>query len=128
MHIASHGEFSADASESYLLTYDGRIPMDRLGALLGTTRFRERGVELLVLSACSSAAGDDRAALGLAGVALRAGARSAIATLWYVNDAAAAELMTAFYEGLGNPSLSRAQALQRAQIKVLRMRPYRHPV
>jgi CHAT domain-containing protein len=127
VHVASHGEFTADASQSYLLTYDGRVSMDRLGALVGTTRFRERGLELLTLSACETAAGDDRAALGLAGVALRAGARSALATLWSINDEVSAELIAAFYTGLGGRSLSRARALQSAQIKVLRMHPYRHP-
>ncbi|MBW2383279.1 MAG: CHAT domain-containing protein [Deltaproteobacteria bacterium] len=127
VHIASHGEFSAEASESYLLTYDGRISMDQLGALVGTTRFREQGLELLTLSACQTAVGDDRAALGLAGVAWRAGARSALATLWSVNDQVAAELMAEFYAQLSDPSVSRAEALQRAQIKVLRAHTTRHP-
>lgn len=128
IHVASHGEFTADPSQSYLLTYDGRVPMDRLAALVSTTRFRERGLELLTLSACETAGSDDRAALGLAGVALRAGARSALATLWSVNDEVSAELLAVFYTGLGDPSVSRAAALQRAQIKVLRMQPYKHPV
>jgi len=127
VHVASHAEFTADAKQSFLLTYDGRIPMDELGALVSTTRFRERGLELLTLSACETAAGDDRAALGLAGVALRAGARSALATLWSVNDEVAAELISNFYKGLGEQSLSRARALQSAQIKVLRTSAFRHP-
>jgi CHAT domain-containing protein len=127
VHIASHGEFVADISESYLITYDGRLSMSELGDLVGRTRFREGGIELLTLSACQTAAGDDRAALGLAGVALRAGARSALATLWSVNDQAAAELMTEFYTQLGKPNVSRAVALQRAQLKTLRIHAYRHP-
>jgi CHAT domain-containing protein len=126
VHVASHGEFLADVSESYLLTYDGRLSMDRLAELIGTTRFRERGLELLTLSACETATGDDRAALGLAGVALRAGARSALATLWSVNDEVSARLVAEFYAGLADPSLSRARALQAAQIKVLRTYAYRH--
>jgi len=128
VHVASHGEFTADPSKSYLLSYDGRISIDRLATLVGTTRFRERGLELLTLSACETARGDDRAALGLAGVALRAGARSALATLWSVNDEASAELVAAFYDGLGRESTSRAGALQRAQIKVLRMQQFEHPI
>jgi CHAT domain-containing protein len=127
VHVASHGEFTSDPSQSYVLTYDGRVPMDRLGALVGTTRFRERGLELLTLSACETASGNDRAALGLAGVALRAGARSALATLWPVNDEVSAELLTAFYIGLSNASGSRASALQEAQIKVLRTQSFKHP-
>jgi len=128
VHVASHGEFLADASESYLLTYDGRIPMDQLGELVGATRFRERGLELLTLSACRTAVGDDRAALGLAGVALRAGARSALATLWEVNDQVSGELMTSFYAHLSTRGASRARALQSAQIEVLRNFASRHPI
>ena len=102
--------------------------MDRLAALVSATEFRDQQpLELLVLSACRTASGDDRSALGLAGVALRAGARSAIATLWSVNDQATTELMTEFYAQLGNPALSRAGALRRAQVKLLRTRHYRHP-
>jgi CHAT domain-containing protein len=127
VHLATHGEFAADVSQSYLLTYDGRISMGQLAQLVGTTRFRERALELLTLSACETAAGDDRAALGLAGVALNAGARSALATLWAVNDQVAAELVVAFYRQLADPALTRAQALQRAQLSILRQRPYRHP-
>ena len=92
-----------------------------------SSELRSKGLELLALSACRTAAGDDRSALGLAGVAVRAGARSALATLWSVNDQASTELMTEFYTQLENPALSRAQALQRAQIKLLRTRHYRHP-
>jgi len=129
VHIASHGEFTADASESFLVAYDGKLSMDRLAELVATTRFREdQPLELLTLSACQTAAGDERAALGLAGIAVRAGARSALATLWSVNDQASADLVTEFYTQLENPGVSRAEALQRAQVKLLHIRHYRHPV
>jgi CHAT domain-containing protein len=127
VHLASHGEFAAKAADSFLLTYDGRISMDRLAQLVGKTRFRSRGLELLTLSACESAAGDDRAALGLAGVALQAGARSALATLWAVNDEVSAELMIDFYRELAESKRSRVAALQEAQVAILKQRPYRHP-
>jgi CHAT domain-containing protein len=127
VHLASHGEFSTDSSKSFLLTYDGQISMDRLAQLVGKTRFRSRGLELLTLSACETAAGDDRAALGLAGVALQAGARSALATLWAVNDEVSAQLMIDFYRNLKDSKRSRAEALQQAQMKVLQQRAYRHP-
>jgi CHAT domain-containing protein len=65
VHIASHGEFGGDPSQSFLLAYDGRMSMDQLSRFIGATRFRaEQPLELLTLSACESAAGDDRAALG----------------------------------------------------------------
>ncbi|MCH7644481.1 MAG: CHAT domain-containing protein [Myxococcales bacterium] len=128
IHIASHGEFSADSAESYVLAYDGKMSMDQLADWIATTRFRtERPLELLTLSACQTAAGDERAALGLAGVALRAGARSALATLWSVHDRASAELISEFYTQLRNPERSRADALRTAQIKIMRTHHFRHP-
>jgi CHAT domain-containing protein len=101
--------------------------MDRLSQVVGLFRFRETPLELLTLSACETAAGDDRAALGLAGVAIKAGARSALATLWTVSDEASAVLVTEFYQQLHNASASRAAALQRAQQKLLADRRYQHP-
>jgi CHAT domain-containing protein len=127
VHIASHGEFAADQSQSFLLTYDGRLTMDRLGELVRVSQFHDEPLELLTLSACQTAAGDERAALGLAGVAVRSGARSALATLWPVNDQAAAVLVSEFYAGLAEPKNSRAQAVRRAQLKLLHSRAYRHP-
>ncbi len=128
VHIASHGEFSANSSESFLLAWDGKISMDRLAQVVAATQFRtDQPLELLTLSACQTATGDDRAGLGLAGVALRAGARSALATLWSVNDEASADLVTEFYAQLAQPELSRAEALQRAQLKLLATPDYRHP-
>ena len=128
VHIASHAHFEDDPADSFLLAYDGRISMEQLASTVGTTRFRtEQPLELLTLSACETAAGNDRAALGLAGIALRAGARSALATLWSVNDEAAAKLVTGFYQALADPSLTRAAALQKAQLELVRTREYAHP-
>ncbi len=79
------------------------------------------------MSACETAAGDDRAALGLAGVAIKAGARSALATLWFINDPASSILVAEFYRQLQDPSVSRAVALQRAQLKLLNDPRYQHP-
>ena len=84
-------------------------------------------MELLTLSACQTAAGDERAALGLAGIAVRAGARSALATLWNVSDQAASLLVVEFYQKLNDPAVSKAEALQAAQIMLLKSGRYRHP-
>ncbi|MBH0200576.1 MAG: CHAT domain-containing protein [Nitrospira sp.] len=127
LHIATHGKFSTNADESYLLTFDGKLTMPTLDRLIGLFRFRQEPLELLTLSACQTGIGDDRAALGLAGVALKAGARSALATLWFINDEASATLITEFYRQLQNPSLSKAVALQRAQVRLLRDHVYEHP-
>jgi len=98
-----------------------------LGDTVGRTRFRERPIELLTLSACETAQGSDRAALGLAGVAVQAGARSALGTLWSVNDVAVAELVSEFYRQLHEQPVSKAVALQRAQLKFIADPSHRHP-
>jgi CHAT domain-containing protein len=102
--------------------------MNHLGELISISEFREQPLELLTLSACQTAKGDDKAALGLAGIAVKTGARSALATLWSVNDKATAELVTAFYQNLKkNPALSKAQALQKAQQQLLQNPIKSHP-
>lgn len=127
LHIATHGKFSTDANDSFLLTFDGKLTMSKLDSLIGLFRFRQDPLELLTLSACQTAVGDDRAALGLAGVAIKAGARSALATLWFINDEASAALIGEFYRQLHDPGVSKALALQRAQQKLLGDRVYEHP-
>ena len=127
IHLASHGQLGARAEDSYVLTHDGRIGLGDLSDMLAKTRFREQPLELLTLSACETAAGDERAALGLSGLAVRAGARSVLGTLWKVNDVAASKLMVAFYSELIQPGTSRASALQRAQMELLKDRRYLHP-
>jgi CHAT domain-containing protein len=127
VHIASHGRFESDVAQTFLLTFDGKLTMERLNQFVGLFRFRDDPLELLTLSACATAAGDDRAALGLAGVAIKAGARSALATLWHINDPASSILITEFYRQLQDPSVSRAIALQRAQLKLLHDPRYQHP-
>ncbi len=127
VHIASHGQFDSDVKKTFLLTFDGKLTMDRLDQTIGRLRFREDALELLTLSACQTAAGDDRAALGLAGIAIKAGARSALATLWYINDQASSDLVAEFYRQLQDPAISRAKALQRAQVQLLSNWRYAHP-
>jgi CHAT domain-containing protein len=127
VHIASHGQFASDPKDSFLLTFDGRLDIDSLERLIEPSRFREAPVELLTLSACTTAAGDDRAALGLAGIAVKAGARSALASLWFINDEASAELVAAFYRALDAPGTSKAEALRQAQRGLMQDRRYRHP-
>ena len=90
VHIATHGQFSSRAEETYILAGDGdRINIDELAELLRSRdQIRPTPIELLFLSACRTVAGDDRASLGMAGVAVRSGARSTIASLWYADDEA----------------------------------------
>ena len=127
IHIASHGKFGNEAKDSFVLTYDKKLTMDRLGELIGLFQFRRIPLDLLTLSACETAAGDERSALGLAGVAVKAGARSALATLWFISDQASSNLINQFYIRLKAGSLSKAQALREAQVTLLDHPIYRHP-
>jgi CHAT domain-containing protein len=127
VHIASHGLVDQDVNKSFLLAYDDKITMQRLSEVIGLSQFRSSPIELLTLSACETAVGDDRAALGLAGVAVKAGARSALATLWFIDDEATSQLVAEFYRQLGNPSISKAVALQRAQLRILGEKSHDHP-
>ena len=121
VHLATHGQFSSNPNQTYIRAWNERVNINQLKTLLQTRQSRPDAIELLVLSACETASGDKRAALGLAGVAVRAGARSTLATLWQVNDSSTAELMTKFYKTLSNPAdtVTKAQALQSAQIELL---------
>ncbi len=127
VHIASHGQFKSNAEESFVLTFDDKLNMDGIEQLIGLSRFRNNPIELLTLSACQTAAGDDRAALGLAGIAIKAGARSAVATLWFINDKAASTLVTEFYSQLKEGAVTKAQAIQNAQVHLIKNTPYQHP-
>ena len=127
VHIASHGKFKSDVRNTFLLTYDGKINMDFLEKYMASTTYRKNPVELLTLSACQTAVGDDKAALGLGGIAVKAGARSALATLWYINDQASSLIIKEFYTKLKNPKISKAQALQMAQMALIKDARFKHP-
>lgn len=122
VHLATHGTVGATPAESFLLTYDGRLSMGDLEELLRIGEFRERNIDLLTLSACETAIGDERAALGLAGIAVKSGAASVVASLWRVDDAATAVLMDRFYQRLRDSQSavgSKASALRAAQLGLL---------
>jgi CHAT domain-containing protein len=128
VHLATHGKFSSDLSETFVLTWDGELDAEQLSKLLQSSELtRDGAVELLILSACETATGDDRAALGLAGVAVRSGARSTLATLWLVDDAATADLMVDVYRTLSETSLTKAQVVQQVQKNFLQDDERKHP-
>ncbi len=128
VHIATHGQFSSNLEDTFLLAWDERININQLDSILQSRNpGPENAIELLVLSACETATGDDQAALGLAGMAVRAGAKSTLATLWSVNDRATAELMNDFYRELSDQQLPKAEAVRQAQLSLLNNRWYRHP-
>ena len=131
IHLATHGNFSSNPEDTYLLIYadanQGSLLKARdLDKLLRQSK-SQQPLDLLVLSACETAEGDNRATLGLAGLAVRAGTRSTLASLWQVNDRSTVKLMERFYRELSTHRVSKALALQRAQQELLNDPQYRSP-
>ncbi|MEL7359315.1 MAG: CHAT domain-containing protein [Cyanobacteria bacterium J06560_6] len=121
VHLATHGNFSSNPEQTFLLDWQGRISANDIDTLFEPDDpSQEKSIELLVLSACETASGDKRAALGLAGMAIRADVRSTLATLWQVNDASTAEFMVRFYEQLSQGQLTKSEALRETQIAFLK--------
>ena len=128
VHLATHGQFSSKPEDTFILTWDNRLDINGLQNLIQSRNIRSsKGIDLLVLSACQTAAGDNRATLGLAGVAIKARAKSTIASLWSVSDEGTNLLMTNLYQNLANPNLSKAESLKLAQISLIRSYKYRSP-
>ena len=121
IHLATHGQFSSRIEDTFLLANDDKLNVLKLDELLrDRTQIQRNPIELLVMSACETAVGDNRATLGLAGVAVKAGAQSTLASLWKVKDSSSAVLMGEFYRELKTGKVSKAEALRRAQIKLLK--------
>ncbi|WP_431655424.1 CHAT domain-containing protein [Pantanalinema rosaneae] len=128
VHLATHGQFSSRAEETYIQTWDGQLTIDDLQRLLNQRSLTDvKPIELLVLSACQTAEGDNRATLGMAGVAVRSGALSTLATLWMVNDASTATFIAAFYKSLIQPNATKAQAIRAAQLTLIQSQEFKHP-
>jgi len=117
LHLATHGEFKPGPIEnSYMLLWDNQLRLNQLRQLNWNNR--RSPVELLVLSACRTAVGDEKAELGFAGFAVQAGVKSALASLWYVSDEATFGLMTEFYRQLQTSPI-KAEALRKAQLAMI---------
>lgn len=128
VHIATHGQFGSQAEDTFILAWDRKINVNELGTILRSQQLQtDEPIELLVLSACETAKGDELATLGIAGVAVRAGARSTLASLWSVDDEATRQLMIYFYQELAKNNVSKAEALRQAQIKISQQEIYSHP-
>jgi CHAT domain-containing protein len=119
VHITTHGQFSSDPLKTVLVAYDKLINIRDFDSLIrGKTENSQDAIELLVLSACETAKGNKQSAMGIAGIAAQAGARSTVATLWRVDANSTALLMQEFYRGLNN-GLPKAEALRQAQLSLL---------
>lgn len=116
LHLATHGEFlPGQPNNSYVQLWNTRLGLTQLQQL----QRNQPPVELLTLSACRTALGDESAELGFAGLALASGAKSSLASLWYVSDIGTLSLMTEFYRQLYQVPI-KAEALQQTQIAMLR--------
>ncbi|NER50695.1 MAG: CHAT domain-containing protein, partial [Symploca sp. SIO1A3] len=128
VHLATHGQFSSDPEKTLIYAWQEKIRVKELDNILRSRGKTIRGpIELLVLSACETAQGDERATLGLAGVALRARARSTVASLWKVSDSSTARFMKDFYQELNKKNTTKAEALREVQIKFLQDSYDQHP-
>ncbi|MEH1765344.1 CHAT domain-containing protein [Nostoc sp.] len=120
IHMATHADFATGAlSNSYIQLWEDKLRLNQLRQL----RFNEPEVEMLVLSACRTALGDEESELGFAGLAVLAGVKTSVASLWSVNDAGTAALMTKFYENLKTAPI-KAEALREAQVAMAKGQIY----
>ncbi|MDZ8105937.1 MAG: CHAT domain-containing protein [Nostoc sp. DedQUE12a] len=126
VHLATHSQFSSNLEKTFILTWDQLLNIEDLVELLKQNSSNgSNSIELLVLSSCETAVGDQQASLGLAGIAVRAGAESTLASLWSIDDFSTSEIMNNFYQEL-NKGSTRAKALRQAQLALLQKekRPY----
>ncbi len=122
IHLGTHAKFeTGDSNDSYIQFYDAQLKIPQLQELSDELGWNTNAspIELLVLSACETALGDEEAELGFAGLAVQAGVKSALASLWYVSDLGTLALMGEFYDQLGN-TLIKAEALRQTQLEMLR--------
>ncbi|MEM8639054.1 MAG: CHAT domain-containing protein [Cyanobacteria bacterium P01_G01_bin.54] len=121
VHLATHGQFGSNPHDTFIVTRDAKLDLNDMTQILQQRSATvEDAIQLLVLSACQTAAGDRRAALGLAGITVQTGARSTIASLQIVGDASTALLMSELYKQFAQGNTSRAQALRQAQLAMLK--------
>ena len=125
LHLGTHSTFDNYTNTSFIMGFDGKISSDQLQQIIGSSKYRDKPLELITLSACETASGSNYAALGLAGLAIKAGARSSLGTLWLINDKTASDLVGKFYLEL--KTSSKARALQTAQRFIIQDHEYRHP-
>jgi CHAT domain-containing protein len=118
LHLATHASFNGRSDRSFIVADGEAIPIAELRLLIGQNLLRGENLDLLVLSACETAVGDDEASMGLAGAAVQSGANSALASLWEVSDLGTSELMKAFYQRY-RAGETKADALRNAQLAMI---------
>jgi len=127
IHIATHGQFGTIPEDSFLVTGNNeKITITQLESDIRRFSKGTEPVDLLALTACQTGIGDDRTRLGMAGITVQAGVRSALASLWYVDDAFTQELVANFYDNLRS-QISKAEALKEAQKALINQNKNIHP-
>ena len=115
LHLATHAEFIPGTPKNSFIQFgDRKLELDKVREL----GLSNPQVELMVLSACKTAFGDPDAEFGFAGLAHQAGVKSALGSLWYVNDQGTLSIMSKFYQELKEAPI-KAEALRRAQIAMI---------
>ncbi len=110
IHIASHAEFlPGNPADSLIHTSNEPISMNKLSEF--RIKRKDFPIDLFVLSACRTAIGDSQTELGFSGLALQAAARSAIGTLWYIDDVVTSAYFVQFYEFL-NQGIPKADSIK----------------
>lgn len=130
VHLATHGQFGSTPESILILTWNDRIGVNELENLLRNRQVRAtQPIELIILSACETATGDDRAVLGMPGMAACSGAIGTLATLWSVKDESTTQLIDEFYRQLADSSenINKAEALRKAQLALLNSPDFNHP-
>jgi CHAT domain-containing protein len=135
VHFATHGLLDTDQPELSgmllsLVDNEGR-PQENGILRLGDVYNLKLPVDMVALSGCETALGKSIRGEGLVGLTrgfMYAGAPRVLSSLWKVEEAATAELMKTFYEGvLGAQQRRPADALRRAQIEMWRKPRHRAP-
>lgn len=121
IHVATHAQFGTIPDDTFLVIgNNNKLTIKELEKVLRQLGGDSQTIELLALTACQTAEGDDRSSLGLAGVAVQAGVKSVLASLWSIPDESTLELITNFYQNLAKNNVTKAEALREAQIALIR--------
>jgi len=116
IHLATHADFQPGGlANSYIQLWNDRLTLAEIPQLA----WSNPPIDLLVISGCRSALGNKEAELGFAGLAVKSGVRTAIASLWSVSDEGTLALMSEFYRQL-KTAPTKAEALRMAQVAMIR--------
>jgi CHAT domain-containing protein len=126
LHLATHASFNGSTDRSFIVANGDFISMTDLRQLIATNRSFGNDLDLLVLSACETAVGDDQSSLGLAGAAVQSGVHGAIASLWEVDDASTAQMIRDFYTDYRRGA-GKAEAMRTAQLAMLQTPRFKAP-